>query len=349
MFKSIIIRSFLGLTLWCLVISAVGAAYFWQWLTTAAPIHSDHRIMFIEKGQGVGSIAHQLHQEKILRWPLVWRLYARFIQPGTVKAGEYALNASESPVSLLTLLQGGEVVHYNITLVEGLTLQDWLIVMAGEGKLKPLASNMSPSDIAEYLGIKQENPEGWFFPDTYRFEKGDSDLDVLKRAHTKMKAELSQQWSRRQPALPFSTPYEALILASIIEKETGVPYERGAISGVFNRRLKKNMRLQTDPTVIYGMGEHYNGNITRADLKRPTPYNTYVIKGLPPTPIANPGKQALAAAVSPEKGEALYFVAKGDGSHYFSKTLDEHNKAVRQYQLNRRADYRSTLDAKKQN
>lgn len=347
MFKSSLFRVLFALALWFVLMLGLAGGYFWHWLHTEQFVSERDRIVVVDKGLGLGQVAFKLNAQHLLRWPLVWRAYARFVQPATLKAGEYALQPYESPMSLLTLLQGGEVITYNATFAEGLTLREWRVILAAETKLEQKTHGMTPAHIAEQLGIDYPNPEGWFFPDTYRFEKGDSDLDVLRRAYQKMKAELAGQWARRQPSLPYDSAYEALIMASIVEKETGVPRERPDIAGVFVRRLHKKMRLQTDPTVIYGMGDRYQGNITRADLKKPTPYNTYTIKGLPPTPIASPGREALAAAVNPASGQALYFVAKGDGSHQFSNTLEAHNKAVRQYQFNRRADYTSRVQPQK--
>lgn len=192
------------------------------------------------------------------------------------------------------------------------------------------------------LGQANVHPEGRFFPDTYNFVRGQSDLDILRQANQRLQQVLAEEWAERADDLPYKNSDEALIMASIIEKETGVAHEREEISGVFNRRLKIGMLLQTDPTVIYGMGDNYTGKITRADLRRPTPYNTYVIAGLPPTPIAMVGREAIYAALHPKAGKSLYFVARGDGSHVFSNTLAEHNKAVREYQIKRRADYRSS-------
>ncbi|BCD96756.1 endolytic transglycosylase MltG [Marinagarivorans cellulosilyticus] len=343
MANSTFTRVTVAIVAWLLIMFGLAGVYLWQWLQTEQAVPASNRILVVEKGQGVGSVANALTQRDLLRWPLVWRLYARFLQPETLKAGEYALAAYESPITLLTRLQGGEVISYNVTFAEGLTLKQWLALLKAEPKLKQITGDMTAAQIAGELGISELNPEGWFFPDTYRFEKGDSDLDVLRRAYNKMQIELASQWARRQPSLPYDSAYEALIMASIIERETGVPYERPDIAGVFVRRLQKRMRLQTDPTVIYGMGDEYAGRIRRIHLETPTPYNTYVIKGLPPTPIANPGREAIAAAVNPADGAALYFVAKGDGSHQFSATLEQHNKAVRKYQLKRRADYSSTV------
>lgn len=349
MLKSFWSRLLFALVIWVLIMLGLGGAYVWQWLNTEQPVAEGGRVFVVDKGQGLGRVAFNLREQRLLRWPLVWRVYARFVQPATLKAGEYALQPYESPVSLLTLLQGGEVISYNTTFAEGLTLKEWRAILAEQPKLGQITKNLTPEQIAKKLGIDGVNPEGWFFPDTYRFEKGDSDLDILKRAYQKMEAELAGQWARRQPSLPYDSPYEALIMASIVEKETGVPHERPDIAGVFVRRLQKKMRLQTDPTVIYGMGDNYSGNITRRDLKRHTPYNTYTIKGLPPTPIASPGREALAAAVNPASGQTLYFVAKGDGSHQFSSTLAAHNQAVRKYQFKRRADYTSRATPKSDN
>ncbi|MCW8887203.1 MAG: endolytic transglycosylase MltG, partial [Motiliproteus sp.] len=228
------------------------------------------------------------------------------------------------------------------SLIEGLRASDYLSKLAAHPDLVQTLKEQSHEQVAKQLGITSGKLEGWIYPDTYSFTRGTSDLDILTRAYQRMKKVLDQEWQQKQKGLPLNTPYEALILASIVEKETGVAFERPEIAGVFIRRLQKKMRLQTDPTVIYGMGDRYKGNITRADLKRKTAYNTYQIMGLPPTPIANPGKEAIRAVLNPAAGKALYFVAKGDGSHQFSATYAEHNKAVQHYQRSkRRKDYRS--------
>lgn len=341
MFKSSAFRFVFAILAWCLVMLALAGAYFYQWLSVEQRLPNSVTVFFVEKGEGLGHVAARLEQQGAMQWPFVWRMYSRFMQPKTIKAGEYALGPYESPRSLLNRFQGGEVISYNVTFAEGLSLKEWRLLLANENKLLQKTTQLTASDIARALDIPYENPEGWFFPDTYRFEKGDSDLDILARAYEKMSVELAGVWARRKPSLPYDSAYDALIMASIVEKETGVPSERAAIAGVFIRRLERNMRLQTDPTVIYGMGDNYQGKIGRKDLQAPTPYNTYVIKGLPPTPIANPGKEAIAAALNPAEGNALYFVAKGDGSHYFSTTLNEHNNAVAKYQLKRRGDYTS--------
>ncbi|KJS28084.1 MAG: aminodeoxychorismate lyase, partial [Pseudomonas sp. BRH_c35] len=209
-------------------------------------------------------------------------------------------------------------------------------------KLEQTLDGLTDAEIMSRIGASGQHPEGRFFPDTYRFTRGTSDADLLRRAYARLEQVLEEEWQQRAEGLPYKDAYQALIMASIIEKETGVPGERGEIAGVFVRRLARGMLLQTDPTVIYGMGEKYKGRITRTDLRTPTPYNTYTNAGLPPTPIAMVGREAIHAALHPADGTSLYFVARGDGSHVFSDTLNQHNRAVREYQLKRRADYRSS-------
>ncbi|MDX1803841.1 MAG: endolytic transglycosylase MltG [Alcanivorax sp.] len=225
--------------------------------------------------------------------------------------------------------------------MDGWTFDEWRKQLDAMDTLKHALKGLSDDAVMARLGHKGQHPEGWFAPDTYFYTRGTSDLTLLERAMARQQDILNQAWAERDQNLPYSGPYQALIMASIVEKETGVPSERAEIAGVFVNRLRKGMRLQTDPTVIYGMGDRYHGNIRRSDLHTPTPYNTYVIPGLPPTPIAMPGREAIMAAVHPADTEALYFVARGDGSHYFSKTLAEHRKAVRDFQLRRRQGYRS--------
>ncbi len=335
--RALVILAFLG------VVAAGGSvAYIWHWMHSDFPVAPDARVIAIERGSALPRVARQLEDRHLLRFPLLWRLYARFLAPEPVKAGEYELDEFESPYSLLVKFQSGKVITYGVTLVEGLTFADFVKALAKAPKLK---SMLPPGDLdgqLQLLDLNLSHPEGWFFPDTYRYIAGETDVSILRRAHGKMRATLQQEWEERQPGLPYKSPEEALVMASIIEKETGVPYERGTIAGVFVRRLERGMRLQTDPTVIYGLGLEYRGNITRQHLRQSTPYNTYVIKGLPPTPIAMPGLAAIRAAMHPEPGDVLYFVAKGDGSHQFSATLEEHNAAVATFQKRKRApDYRS--------
>src|SRR5699024_1305743 len=277
------------------------------------------------------------HLSYALRWQMV-----KTPSVINVKAGEYTLLPADTFLTVLRRLQQGDVVRHSITIVEGTRFRDLRHLLAATETLSAETSELSDADIMQLLGHEGVHPEGWFAPDTYFYIKGDSDLDILQRAFNEQDKRLQELWQSKQAYLPYSTPYEALIMASIIERETGVASERREIAGVFVRRLQRGMKLQTDPTVIYGMGEEYKGRITRADLRKATPYNTYVIQGMPPTPIALPGKAAIHAALNPASGNTLYFVAKGDGSHYFSKSYNEHRAAIRRYQLQRRDDYRSS-------
>jgi UPF0755 protein len=303
------------------------------------PIQTDaERLLFdVPRGTSLRALARRLHEQGLIERPYYFIAMA-YLQgdQSRLKAGEYALTPDMTPPRILERLTSGRVVEYSLTLVEGWTFRQALAALdAHEVFSGSKLSERSDAEIMAELGRPDEHPEGLFFPDTYRFPRQTGALDILKRALARMDAILAEEWEQRVANLPITTPYEALILASIIEKETGLAVERARISGVFTRRLQRGMRLQTDPTVIYGMGERYDGNIRRADLREATPYNTYVIDGLPPTPIALVGREAIRAALNPEDGEELYFVAKGDGSHVFSRTLDEHNQAVRRYILNR--------------
>lgn len=296
----------------------------------------------VPRGTNLTTLSTQLAEQGLLKWPRLFVAYARLTGQTGIRVGEYQLKTGGTPRELLDLLMTGKVIQYQLTIPEGLRFREWLTLLAGQSKLVQQLNGLSNSELLQQLGLDIEHPEGWFFPDTYLYSAGDSDRDILIWAHTRMRKILDEEWQERSANLPYSSPYEALILASIVEKETGVGSEREEIAGVFVRRLKKGMRLQTDPTVIYGLGDQYQGNITRRHLKQPTAYNTYTMKGLPPTPIAMPGREAIYAALHPLEGKTLYFVAKGDGSHYFSVTLDEHLKAVRRYQLKRRSNYRSS-------
>ncbi|AKH19627.1 endolytic transglycosylase MltG [Sedimenticola thiotaurini] len=290
----------------------------------------------IVPGSSLSAVAGDLQQRGYINSAFYFRLMARLEgQAGNIKAGEYHLNAGLTPRSLLTLLVSGQVVNHTLTLVEGWNFRQVLAAVAGHKALKHTLEGLSDEAIMTRLGSPDMHPEGRFLPDTYHFPKGTTDLDFLKRAKVAMEQLLEREWAAREEGLPLKTPDEALILASIVEKETGHAAERPEIAGVFIRRLRKGMRLQTDPTVIYGMGDDFDGNIRRSDLRRDTPYNTYVHRGLPPTPISMPGADALHAVLHPAKGNSLYFVAKGNGQHHFSSTLSEHNRAVRKYQLKR--------------
>ncbi len=298
--------------------------------------------LLVAPGSSFRAVVEQLFERGIVEQPLLLRLYAR--QNGLahrIQAGEYLLEPDLTHDQLLQMMVQGRVRSYQVTLVEGQTVREYLALIQAHPQINVTPELTDPSSIAKALKISG-SAEGWVYPDTYHFPRGSTDLQILQRAYQTMQTVLDEEWSKRAAALPLNSAYQALILASIVEKETGAVAERKTIAGVFSRRLQKRMRLQTDPTVIYGMGERYQGNITRADLTRKTAYNTYRINGLPPTPIANPGRAAIHAALNPAAGDALYFVAKGDGTHQFSATLAQHNAAVNHFQRNkRRKEYRS--------
>lgn len=337
-----IARTVIAISLWLLVMAGCAGYYVWQWLETPVEIPEEQQLYEISKGKSLTKVSRELSQAEIIRWPRLWVFYARFMNLTTIKAGEYRFSHQESPISILARFQSGDVVQHHITLVEGRTYKDFVHSLHSHKRIKKVLGTSNDLALFQKSGLNIDHLEGWFYPDTYQFTASDSDLDILSRAYHKMREVLDSEWQKRAEGLPYETPYEALIMASIVEKETGAAFERKQIAGVFVRRLEEKMRLQTDPTVIYGMGDSYSGNITKKDLQTYTPYNTYMIRGLPPTPIAMPGQKAINAALNPAKGNALYFVAKGDGTHQFSSTLDEHLDAVRKFQLKRREDYRSS-------
>lgn len=303
----------------------------------------DGYVMEVPAGATPGGVLNRLESEGVLQGAFWLRLYWRFNLSGqALHSGEYQLNQGATAKDMLTLWQRGEVVQYSLTLVEGWNFRQVRAALAKQVKLEQTITELTDAQVMERIGQAGVFPEGRFFPDTYRYVRGMSDVDLLKQAFTRLAAVLDEEWKGRDANLPYKNAYDALIMASMIEKETGVPQERGQIAGVFVRRLQQGMQLQTDPTVIYGLGERYTGKLTRAHLREATPYNTYVIAGMPPTPIAMVGREAIHAALHPVDGKSLYFVARGDGSHVFSDDLDNHNRAVREFQLKRRADYRSS-------
>ncbi len=320
-----------------------GWLYLQHWLTTPLALPTAGYHYQLHSGRVLGHLAHDLSQQGFLQHPRLLTLYARFSNATKVHAGEYYFPHGITPQQLLEKLRKGDVVLYQVTLVEGWTFRQALTLLHSKDTIKPLLQGKTEAEQLALLALPISHPEGWFFPDTYVYPRDTTDVEILRRAYTQMQQQLQELWDSRADNLPYKDVYEALIMASIVERETGAEWERDQIAGVFVRRLQKGMRLQTDPTVIYGMGEAYKGKITRKNLQQATPYNTYVIKGLPPTPISLPGRAALQASLNPAEGDALYFVAKGDGTTHFSATLAEHNRAVRRYQLNRRSDYRSTL------
>lgn len=306
----------------------------------STPIHvPDEGLSYtIAPGTSLRAIAADLGQRGVIDKPYLLVLLAYLHgEAHAIKAGEYALTPGLRPDGLLALFASGKVMQHAFTLVEGTTFRQLRAAVAQDAVLLHTLQNVDDQQLMTRLGLPGMAPEGWFYPDTYYFPRGTSDFDFLKRALRAMQKHLESEWNQRAPGLPYQAPYQALIMASIIEKETAVPAERPQIAGVFVRRLLRGMPLQTDPTVIYGLGAGYDGNIRRRDLTADGPYNTYLRVGLPPTPIAQPGSASLHAALHPAAGDSLYFVARGDGSHQFSASLAEHNKAVQKYQLQGRA------------
>lgn len=291
----------------------------------------------IKANSGLSSISNQLTKQGVIKQALPFKLLARLLsKESTLKAGQYQLNEDITPYSLLlALAKGGKTAQGKITFIEGKTFKSIRKVLRDNKNLTHTIEKLSNAEVMALIGSDKKHPEGLFFPDTYHFDKGTKDIALLKRAYNIMQEKLEAEWQSRAPGLPYKNSYEALIMGSIIEKETGQGSERPTIGGVFVNRLKIGMRLQTDPTVIYGMGDKFDGNIRRRDLRKDTVYNTYTRYGLPPTPIATTSLASIKGALNPEKTKYLYFVGKGDTTHAFSKTLSEHNRAVRKYQLKR--------------
>jgi UPF0755 protein len=313
----------------------VGALTWWasRWLQTPIGQLQRSTVFEIPKGASLRTVAAELHHSGLVDKPQLWIAWARLThRAGGLKAGEYALQPGITPRELLDVLSSGAVVLHSVTFIEGSTFADLRALLKASDAVRHDYASKGIEDVMRALGDSGVHPEGQFFPDTYHFPRGTSDLDLMRMAHERMKTELDAAWNDRDPALPLASAYEALILASIVEKESAVDHDRPLVAGVFVERLKRGMRLQTDPTVIYGI-EKYDGDIRRADLLRDTPYNTYTRAGLPPTPIALPGRSSLRAAVRPQMTGAIFFVATGepDGSHVFSTTLKEHEAAVQRY------------------
>ena len=297
-------------------------------------IQSDEIEYSIKSGSSLSAVIYDLANKKIIKAPRYLLWYARLNGLSSkMKTGDYRLSKGLTNEDFLNNIFTGKVIQYSFAVIEGWSFKQLLEKLNEHPHIQHTISNMTEKEIMFKLNLDGIHHEGQFLPDTYHFPKQLSDIEFLKRAHTSMQAALKNEWDNRAEHLIYKNPYEALIMASIVEKETGLASEREQIAGVFVRRLEKRMRLQTDPTVIYGMGDKYKGNIRKRDLLRDTPYNTYRRRGLPPTPIALPGRDAIYAALHPAQGKSLYFVARGDGSHQFSDTLKDHNKAVIKYQL----------------
>lgn len=319
----------------------IGLSYVggWLWMdyesTLENPAVFGKSVTFeIEKGDSLAKITEKLVAQNVHIKPFWFKLIAKKNgENKKIKSGEYEIVANSTVPQILALFVSGKVKQHAITFPEGWNFKQIYKELEKNPYVEHTLQNTPFEKISINLGISQNHPEGMFFPDTFFFEKQTTDVAILKRAYDKMQLVLAEEWQNRADNLPLSTPYHALILASIIEKETAVPFERPQIAGVFTRRLQQKMMLQTDPTVIYGMGDSYQGDIKTADLQNPTPYNTYTFKGLPPTPIAMAGREAIHAALHPDKSDTLFFVAKGeDGTHVFSATLNQHDAAVELYQ-----------------
>ena len=320
-----------------LLLAVLAAVIMWvqyqQFRDSALAIPEQELLYTVSPGSSLNQLAYDLSSRNIIEHPRFFILLGRDMDAARrLQAGEYILQQGLTPQTLLQQLVDGKVTQYELTLIEGHSFREMLLRIRDDPVLTQTLTNETDAEIMEKLGHPDQHPEGRFLPDTYYFTRGMTDIDFLARAWQAMHDQLTLAWEEREAGLPFETPDEALILASIVEKETGAVEERPVIAGVFVRRLQKGMRLQTDPTVIYGMGEAYDGNIRKRDLLKDTPYNTYTRAGLPPTPIAMPGVDAIHAVLHPAKGKSLYFVAMGEGKHYFSNTLKQHNLAVDKFQ-----------------
>ncbi|GAB3107471.1 endolytic transglycosylase MltG [Aestuariicella hydrocarbonica] len=344
MIRKVFLSQWFRLLLACvLAITLSAGLYLWKWLHTPTEVPAEYRTYELKAGDSLHRVIYHFYRQQSFTFPRILILYAKLTETTNVKLGEYELPDQISPVELLHLFHAGKVKQRTLTLVEGITFADAVREISGQQHIQTVLADHSADTLKTRLGIDHTTPEGWLFPDTYVYSKHTSDWDLIQQAYRRMRDVLEAEWQDRASDLPYKNAYEALIMASIVEKETGAPHERAEIAGVFVRRLQRGMRLQTDPTVIYGMGDQYQGKIRRKNLREPTPYNTYMINGLPPTPIALPGREAIHAALHPAEGKTLFFVAKGDGTHQFSVTLAEHEAAVKKYQLQRSSNYRSTL------
>lgn len=334
-YKALLVRTLVI----AIAVVAVGALWWWRDMQAelARPLDMGGTALVytVAPGMGVGDIARDLAAAEVLRWPLAFVWQARLTgKARRIQAGEYRITPGMSAQELLDRFVEGRVVQYTMTFIEGWTFEQVKEALASHPKLIHTLKGIDRCLIMERLGYPGRDPEGLFFPDTYHFTIGTSDVTLLRRAYARMGEHLNKTWQGRAPGLPYRSPYDALIMASIIEKEGAHAAERPHIAGVFVRRLERGMPLQTDPSVIYGLGSGFNGDLTRRDLGFDSPYNTYRYTGLTPTPIAMPSAGAIHAAMHPAPGDALYFVAKGDGRHQFSSTLEEHTDAVVRYQLN---------------
>jgi len=315
------------------IVSVAAASGFAWWTKQALPVPGAPIEFSINPGSGVAASAQQMAAAGVPVNPTLFVLLARLTgDAGRIKAGSYELKPNTSPRGLLSQLVRGEFAQEAVTIIEGWSFKQMRQAISSHTRLKHDTVKLTDAELMAKISTEYKNPEGLFFPDTYLFAKGSSEIEIYRRAHQAMLAHLNEAWEKRNKELPYKTPYEALIMASIVEKETGQKSERTMIAGVFVNRLRTGMLLQTDPTVIYGMGDAFVGKIAKKDLLTDTPYNTYTRGGLPPTPISLPGLQSLQAALAPAETPALYFVSRGDGTSQFSSNLPDHNRAVNRYQ-----------------
>jgi UPF0755 protein len=312
-----------------------------HWLAAPLPALTEAVTFEVPAGASLGSVARDLEQRGLIDRPRIWlRHGVRSGLATRIKAGEYRLLPGTSPATLLDQFVTGDVVLHSLTVPEGWTFRQALALIQSQPLVQVELGELTDAELLARLGLQEQHPEGLFFPDTYRFPRGTSDRALLLQAHARLERELRDAWAARAPGLPLASSREALILASLVEKETAAADERPLIAGVFVNRLRKGMRLQTDPSVIYGLGERFDGNLRRRDLESDTPYNSYTRAGLPPTPISLVGREALVAATRPAKTRALYFVASGlgDGRHFFAETLEAHNANVSRHLANLRSN-----------
>jgi UPF0755 protein len=325
-----LLRSFVALVLLALIVIAAGAVW---WLDRPLDLAAESVEVSIEPGTPPREIAQAWVQAGVQASPLLLYEWFRWSgQARKIRAGSYEIGRGVTPIALLNKMVRGDETLAAVRLIEGWTFRQFRAELAKADALKPTTAELSDAQIMEALGAPGVAPEGRFYPDTYAYSKGSSDIAVLRRAYRAMQKRIDAAWQQRSLESPLASADDALVLASIIEKETGATADRGRVAGVFVNRLRIGMPLQTDPTVIYGLGPAFDGNLRKRDLQADTPYNTYTRSGLPPTPISMPGKAALLAAVKPDATKALYFVARGDGSSEFSDTLADHNRAVNRYQ-----------------
>jgi UPF0755 protein len=318
-----------------LAVLALGGYAVWYALTPI-PVAKYPAEFQVTARSGLRSVARQIESGGVPVGRFQFEALARVLgKSRDIKAGSYELTEPATPVQLLDKLTRGDVTQGELALIEGWNFRQFRAAMAATGDLRGDSKGLQDTEILKRIGATEEHPEGLFFPDTYLFSKGSSDFDVFSRAYRTMKKKLAAEWEARDPKIPFKTPYEALIMASIVEKETGSPAERDQIAGALVNRIRIGMRLQADPTVIYGLGAGFDGNLRKKDLLEDGPYNSYMRAGLPPTPISMPGQASLRAAMHPAETQAIYYVSKGDGTSQFSHTLEEHNRAVSKYQLKR--------------